>query len=319
LKNRKRVLVTAGLPYSNGRLHVGHIAGAYLPSDIYVRFLKLQKVPTLYICGSDDHGVAIMLAAEKEGKTPQEVATYYNQKQHQAFSGLGINFDIYSSTSTNKYHYQTSQEFFKTLHSKGFFEKQVTKQFFDDSRSMFLPDRFVKGTCGFCGTKEQNGDQCESCGKMLDVDTLKDALSIFSNTPASIKETSHWFLDLSQFDQNVKDWLATAKLREHSRSYVNGLLSTGLVKRSMTRDISWGIPVPLEDPEAKGKVLYVWFDAPIGYVSNTMEVCEERFGAKQDYEKWWKGADSEIYHFIGEDNTVYVFTSLAKTILFFIV
>lgn len=296
------ILVTAALPYSNGTLHVGHIAGAYLPADIYVRFLRARGRDVKFICGSDDHGVAIMISAEKEGKTPAEVAKYYHAKQSEDFRDIGISFDIYSSTSRNPYHAEISQEMFKVLHAKGQFEKKSTLQFYDESRKMFLADRFVRGTCGYCGTPDQNGDQCEQCGKVLDTETLKDAVSALSNTPASVKSTVHWFLDLSTSENEVSKWLQTAILREHTRNYVQGLLSTGLVKRSMTRDISWGIPVPLDDPDAKGKVLYVWFDAPIGYISNTRELLADDPKA---LDKWWRNPQTEIFHFIGEDNTIF--------------
>lgn len=304
-KNTKRVLVTAALPYSNGCLHVGHIAGAYLPADIYVRFLRLRGIDVRFICGSDDHGVAILITADKEGKTPAEVAKFYHDKQQKDFAGLGINFDVYGSTSRNLYHYKTSQDFFLKLYEQGRFEKEKTSQFYDESRSMFLPDRYIKGTCGYCGTPDQNGDQCENCGKMLDVETLKDARSVISGQPAVIKDTVHWFLDLSHFEEAVREWIDSAVIREHSRSYVKGLLSTGFVRRSMTRDIEWGIPLPLDDPDAKGKVLYVWFDAPIGYISNTKEVCANKEGDPERYADWWKDDDSEIVHFIGEDNTIF--------------
>lgn len=306
-KNRDaaRVLVTAALPYSNGRLHVGHIVGAYLPADTYVRFLRLQGKDVRFVCGSDDHGVAIMLTAQKEGKSPSEVAKYYNESQKRAFEGLRIEFDIYSSTSRNPYHARLSQKFFSQMLERGFFEKQRTRQFFDPSNGTFLPDRFVKGTCGFCGTEDQNGDQCESCGKMLDVDSLKDPRSVMSGQPATSKETVHWFIDLSRFEGAVAEWLKHAEVRDHTRKYVEGLIGTGLVKRSMTRDLTWGVPVPLADPDAKGKVLYVWFDAPIGYISNTEELCAERDGDPQEYLTWWGEEDSEIIHFIGEDNTVF--------------
>ncbi len=301
----KRVLITAALPYSNGRPHVGHIAGAYLPADIFVRYLRLRGVDTRFICGSDDHGVAIMLTAQKEGRTPAETALYYSQKQKASFDGMNIKFDVYGGTSRTPFHAKASQDFFTKIYEKGFFEKQSTRQFFDEQKQMFLPDRFVKGTCGYCGTLEQNGDQCENCGKMLDVDTLQNARSVVSNTPASIKESAHWFLDLSRFEKQVASWLKDATIREHTRNYVSGLLSTGLIKRAMTRDLTWGIPVPLSDPDAKGKVLYVWFDAPIGYISNTMELCEARGEKPQDYASWWKSDECEIFHFIGEDNTIF--------------
>lgn len=299
---RKRVLVTAGLPYSNGRIHVGHIAGAYLPSDIYVRYLKLRNVDVKYICGSDDHGVTIMLEAEKQGKTPAEVVAHFHALQKKAFDGLGINFDIYSSTSRNPYHKQVSQDFFLKMYEKGYFEKIKTRQFYDEDKNMFLPDRYVKGTCGFCNTPDQNGDQCENCGKILDVDSLKEARNTKGGGAVGVRETVHWFLDLTKFQGAVEKWLDEATLRDHTRAYVKSLISSGLVKRSMTRDIDWGIPLPIDDPEAKGKVLYVWFDAPIGYISNTLELVE---GDKKKFADWWQSNDTEIVHFIGEDNTIF--------------
>jgi methionyl-tRNA synthetase len=301
----RRVLVTAGLPYSNGRLHVGHLGGAYIPSDIYVRYLRLTGANVRFICGSDDYGVAIMLTAEKEGKTPREVADFYRAKQIEDFSGMGISFDHYSGTSCNPFHAKTSQDFFLALHRKGYFEKQTSRQFFDEQKAVFLPDRYVKGTCGFCGTAEQAGDQCENCGKVLDVDTLKDATSVMSGGPATVRETVHWFLDLSRFRSEVEGWIAKAELREQTRAYVSGLLEGGLIKRAMTRDLPWGIPVPLDDPDAKGKVLYVWFDAPIGYISNTIEMCSINGGTTQDADVWWRDRNTELVHFIGEDNTVF--------------
>ncbi|MCB0416986.1 MAG: methionine--tRNA ligase [Bdellovibrionales bacterium] len=303
--DKKRVLVTSGLPYSNGRLHVGHIAGAYLPADIYVRYLRLTGREVSFVCGSDDHGVAIMLTADKEGKTPAEVAEHYHKLQNADFEGLGIHFDVYGSTSQTKFHAKTSQDFFLKLFEKNYFEKKVTRQHYDESKQVFLPDRYVKGTCSFCGTPDQNGDQCENCGKVLDIDTLKDPISVLSGKPASVRETTHWFLDLTQFQGAVEKWLQHAEMRDTTKNYVKSLLAQGLVKRSMTRDISWGIPVPLDDPEAKGKVLYVWFDAPIGYISNTMQLCEARGQKPEQYTEWWKSPDTEIVHFIGEDNTIF--------------
>lgn len=301
----RRVLVTAALPYSNGRLHVGHLAGAYIPADIYVRYLRMTGADVKFICGSDDHGVAIMLTAEKEGKTPASVAEFYREKQAEDFRGVGMSFDIYGGTSACPYHSKTSQDFFLALHEKGFFEKKSSRQFYDDSRSMFLPDRYVKGTCGFCKATGQNGDQCESCGKVLDVDSLKDAHSVISGEPASIRETVHWFLDLSRFEAEVGKWVEKAQIRDQTRAYVTGLLSSGLVNRAMTRDISWGVPVPLDEPEAKDKVLYVWFDAPIGYISFTKEALAAAKQSSEAYADWWKSEDSEVFHFIGEDNTIF--------------
>ena len=301
----KKILVTCALPYSNGKLHVGHIAGCYLPADIFVRYQRLNKRDVMFVSGSDDHGVPIKLTADKEGKTPKEVATYFYHQQKESFKKLGINFDVYGSTCNSNYHTKTSQDFFKTLFDKGFFEKKSSKQFFDDVANMFLPDRYVKGTCGYCGAKDQNSDQCEECGKELDVEHLKDAYSIINKSPASVKDTFHWYLDLTKFEETVSQWLNIADTREHTKKFVRGLVSQGLVKRSMTRDIDWGIPVPLDDPDAKNKVLYVWFDAPIGYISNTKEICQDKFGNFEEYSKWWKDKNTDIYHFIGEDNTVF--------------
>jgi methionyl-tRNA synthetase len=301
----KKLLVTAGLPYSNGRLHVGHIAGAYLPADIYVRYQKLTGRDVRYVCGSDDHGVAIMLSAQKEDKTPAAVAQHYNKLQQRDFESIGIDFDVYGSTSQTEFHAKCSQDFFLKLYERGDFEKQSSVQFYDEEREMFLPDRFVKGTCGYCNTEDQNGDQCENCGKVLDAETLKDARSVFSGQPATTRETVHWYLDLSRFEKEVTDWIESAHLREHTKSFVKGLLKTGLVKRSMTRDIDWGIPLPIDDEDAQGKVLYVWFDAPIGYISNTMALCKERDGDPEAYAEWWKSEDTEILHFVGEDNTIF--------------
>lgn len=305
MTKKRRVLVTAALPYSNGRPHVGHLAGCYLSADTYVRYLRMTGADVRFVSGSDDYGVAIMLTAQKEGKTPAEVARYYNEKQRTAFSAMGVNFDIFSSTSHSPYHTKTAQDFFLDVFNKGYFEKQESEQFFDPEKNIFLPDRFVKGTCSYCDTADQNGDQCENCGKTLDTETLKDPRSIFTGQPAVRKKTTHWFLDLSRFESHVASWLETATVRDTSKSYVKGLLSTGLVKRSMTRDISWGIPVPLSEPEAAGKVLYVWFDAPIGYISNTKELCATVDGDPERYTDWWKSDDTEIYHFIGEDNTIF--------------
>ena len=302
---QKRYTVVAALPYSNGNLHVGHIAGAYLPCDIFARYLRLNGANVCTVSGSDDYGVAITMTAEKEGRTPQETADHYNANQKRDFESLGINFDIYGSTSRNKFHAKTSQDLFLSLYNKGHFEKIETNQLYDTQRNLFLADRYVKGKCGYCDAEEQNGDQCENCGKQLDVETLKNPISTLSNTPAILKKTTHWFLDLSKSESVVEKWLETAEVKENTRKFVRGLLSTGLVKRSMTRDISWGIPVPLDDPEAKNKVLYVWFDAPIGYISNTKELCEAKFGDPEKYTDWWKSEDCKIYHFIGEDNTIF--------------
>jgi methionyl-tRNA synthetase len=302
--SNKKIVVTAALPYSNGTLHVGHIAGAYLPADIYVRYLRLRGKDVFAICGSDDHGVAIMLKAQQEGKTPQETAKFYHDKHEKNLKSLGINFDIFGATSQNKLHAELSQKFFLTLFEKGYFEKKETPQFYDSETKMFLPDRYVTGTCGFCGKTDQNSDQCENCGKILDTESLKNPVSKFSGKPASISKTKHWFIDLARFKNDVSAWLQTAAVRDTTLNYVEGLLESGLVQRSMTRDLTWGIPVPLEDPDAKGKVLYVWFDAPIGYISYTVQLLKEK-NLSQDIENPWLSKDTKLVHFIGEDNTIF--------------
>jgi methionyl-tRNA synthetase len=305
ISSGKNVLITAALPYANGDLHVGHIAGAYLPSDIYARYLRLQGVNVRTVCGSDDHGVAMVLAALKESSTPAAVSAKYHARQKAALEGIGINFDIYGATSRNKFHTPLSQKFFKKLFDQGCFTKKSSEQYYDSAKASFLPDRFVRGTCGYCGTKEQNGDQCENCGKELDPTVLKDARSVLSGEPVTLKQTVHWFLDLSKFQAQVAHWLDQAIIRQHTRSYVKGLLAQGLVERSMTRDLDWGIPVPLEDPDAQGKVLYVWFDAPIGYISNSMELAERLDGNPDAANEWWNSDKTDVYHFIGEDNTIF--------------
>ncbi len=301
----KNLLITCGLPYSNGNLHIGHIAGCYLPADIYVRFQRLNGRNVRFICGSDDHGVPIKLTADKEGIKPEEVASKFNKAQKADFSGMGINFDIYGSTAENPVHTKTSQDFFLKLYQENYFKKKSSKQFFDPEAKMFLPDRYVKGTCEYCNAKNQNSDQCEECGKVLDVDSLKEPYSVLNNSAAQVKDTFHWYLDLSKFQTEVANWLEKATTREQTKNFVNGLISTGLVERSMTRDLDWGIPLPIEDPDAKGKVLYVWFDAPIGYISNTINACKAIDGDGEKYTDWWKSPDTEIFHFIGEDNTIF--------------
>lgn len=303
--SKKKVLITAGLPYSNGDLHVGHIAGCYLPADIYKRYLTLNEVDTRYVCGSDDHGVAIVISGEKEGKTPKEIVDYFHPRQKAAFDGLGINFDVFGSTSRSEYHQELSNDFFLKIHEKGYFTKETTEQFYDETSNSFLPDRYVKGDCSFCKATDQNGDQCENCGKILDAETLLNPRSSLNDNPVSKKPTTHWFLDLSKAEADVKAWLEKADIRPSTKSYVESLVKAGLIKRSMTRDLNWGLPVPLEDPDAKNKVMYVWFDAPIGYISNTKEMFIKEGKAEDEYLNWWNSEDTDLVHFIGEDNTIF--------------
>ena len=302
---QRRFTVTAALPYSNGRLHVGHIAGCYLPADIYVRYLRSIGDEVVFICGSDDYGVPVALTAGKENKTPQEVNEEYRALQKADFDGLGVNFDIYSGTNIPM-HTRFSQHFFKKAHENGYLEKRSVKQLYDPEKEMFLPDRYVEGVCHHCGEEGARGDQCEACGKPIDPTLLIDARSVLSGAEPELRKTVHWYFLLSKFEERLEEWIAShEEWRRMVRNFSRGLLESGLPDRAVTRDLDWGIPVPLDDPDAEGKVLYVWFDAPIGYVSFTAQLCEERGGDWRDYEKWWKDPDCQIVHFIGEDNVVF--------------
>jgi methionyl-tRNA synthetase len=306
----RRYLVTAGLPYSNGRLHVGHIAGAYLPADTYVRYLRAAGQEVCFVCGSDDNGVAIEIAALRAGKHPQEICTHFHQRQKQDFARLGIEFDVYGGTHQPGYvemHERFSREFFLRIHQQGYFRKLRTRQLFDPQAQRFLPDRYVRGRCHHCGYPEATGDQCENCGQMIDPLQLVDPVSQITGQPAVVRETTHWHLSLHKFEQPLREWLESkqGQWRPHVLNFALGQIRQGLPERAMTRDISWGIPVPLDDPDAQGKVLFVWFDAPIGYISFTARLCQDRYGDWQVYRHWWCDPDSAIVHFIGEDNTVF--------------
>lgn len=304
-----RFLVTGGLPYANGRLHVGHIAGAYLPADIFVRYQRARGKQVRFVCGSDDNGVPITLTARKEGRTPADVVADYRTSQKRSFDGLGILFDIYGGThSDNDYerHCAFSQHFFTQAMTNGYISKQTSKQLYDTSEQMFLPDRYVQGTCPHCDSPEAKGDQCENCGKMTDPQLLKDPVSVISGTTPELRETTHWFFDLGKFEQPLREWLDSKQdWRPSVLNFAKGLLDAGLPTRSITRDLDWGVPLPLDEEEAAGKVLYVWFDAPIGYVSFTSRLCEQLDGDDQQYAAWWKDENCKIIHFIGEDNTVF--------------
>lgn len=305
-----RYLVTAGLPYSNGRLHVGHIAGAYLPADIYVRYLRACGHAVRFICGSDDNGVAIEISARRQSQTPQAISTHFHELQKADFAGLRIDFDVYGGTHQDGYreiHERFSQEFFCRIHEKGYFTKRKTKQLYDPQAERFLPDRYVRGACHHCGHAGATGDQCDNCGKMIDPLLLRNPVSQISGAPAEVRETTHWYLRLADFEKPLREWLESkqGQWRPHVLNFALGQIKNGLPERAMTRDIEWGIPVPLDDPDARGKVLFVWFDAPIGYVSFTAQLCAEREGDWRAYEKWWCDPQTKIEHFIGEDNTVF--------------
>jgi len=314
----RRFLVTAGLPYSNGRLHVGHVAGAYLPADTYVRYLRMLGDDVRFICGSDDNGVAALRSARDEGRPVEELTAHYNRSQHSAFEKLGVHFDVYGGTHQPGYvqrHEQLSQEFFLKIHEKGFFNKRASKQLFDAQAGQFLPDRFVTGICHYpdCGKPGAYGDQCEACGRSIEPLQLKEPKSVLTGTRPEPRDTVHWYLRLDQLGPRLGEWLRGKQQagpqgpawRSTVLNFALGQVGVGLPERAMTRDLTWGVPLPLDDPDAKGKTLYVWFDAPIGYVSFTAQLCEQRGEGWQAYADWWRNPDNRIVHFIGEDNTVF--------------
>lgn len=294
-----RHLVTAALPYANGPVHIGHIAGCFLPADIYVRFLRQSGEDVKFVCGSDEHGVAITIKARKEGVTPQEIVDRYHGMMSSAFNEFGITFDIYSRTSTEN-HKETAQEFFSHLYKKGVFEEKVTQQYFDPEAGQFLADRYIMGTCPVCGHQEAYGDQCENCGSSLSPTELKDPRSTLSGAQPILKETKNWFLPLDKMAPQIRSYLDQHKdwkpnVYGQCKSWLDA--GDGLQPRSMTRDMDWGVPVPVEG--ADGKVLYVWFDAPIGYISASKELMPD------SWESYWKDSESRLVHFIGKDNIVF--------------
>jgi methionyl-tRNA synthetase len=299
MKSFKRHTITAALPYANGPLHIGHIAGAYLPADTYVRYLRLKGEDVVFICGSDEHGVAITLGAKKEGVTPKVFVDKYHNMMKQAFVDFGIGFDIYSRTS-NPVHYETAQEFFKTIHDKGIFLEETSDQYYDEQEGIFLADRYIVGTCPNCKHTNAYGDQCEKCGTSLSPKQLINPRSTVSGNTPVLKPTKHWYFPLDKFESWLKEWVVEGH-KDDWKINVYGQckswLDQGLQPRSITRDLDWGVPVPL--PEGKGKVLYVWFDAPIGYISATKEL------KPNDWQKYWKDPETRLLHFIGKDNIVF--------------
>ncbi|MHC4788113.1 MAG: methionine--tRNA ligase [Planctomycetota bacterium] len=304
---QRRFTVTAALPYSNGLLHVGQIAGCYLPADIFVRYLRSRGEEVAFVCGSDDYGVPVSLSARKEGKSPREVSDHYRAEQERDFAGLGISFDIYSGTAATEIHTGFSQHFFRTLLENGHLEKRTGRQLYDPEAGMFLPDRYVEGICHHCGTGGARGDQCEACGKTIDPALLIQPTSVITGARPEVRDTVHWYFRLSDFEDRLSEWIGGhPEWRPAVRNFCLGLLGQGLPVRAITRDLDWGIPVPLaDDPDAEGKVLYVWFDAPIGYVSFTEQWCRQQTGEQGGYERWWKDPDCRIVHFVGEDNIVF--------------
>ncbi len=310
MKEIKRHTVTAALPYANGPLHIGHIAGAYLPADIYVRNLRQRGKEVLFVCGSDEHGAAITIRALKEGTTPRAIVDKYHALMGQAFLDFGIRFDIYHRTST-ELHKETSQGFFLKLLEHGAFSVQEEQQYYDEEAKQFLADRYIMGTCPTCGNPDAYGDQCEKCGSALSPKDLIDPRSTLSGAKPVLKPTQHWYLKMDEAQQWVDDWINTGMLdgkpqhdpKEWKASVLgqcNSWLKDGLRPRAMTRDLDWGVPVPL--PGAEGKVLYVWLDAPIGYISATKQWAADH---GTEWEKWWKGDDTRLVHFIGKDNIVF--------------
>ncbi len=308
----KRYTITAALPYTNGPIHIGHLAGVYVPADIYSRYLRLQGHDVAFICGSDEHGVPITIKAKKEGVTPQDIVDKYHAIIKKSFVDFGITFDNYSRT-TAKIHHETASDFFKTLYDKGEFIEEVTEQLYDAEANQFLADRFVVGTCPKCGNEESYGDQCEVCGTSHNATDLINPKSAITGATPSLKETKHWFLPLDKHEAFLKEWILEGHKKDWKPNVygqVKSWIDDGLRPRAVTRDLDWGIPVPVDGGE--GKVLYVWFDAPIGYISATKEWAERE---GKDWEPYWKDKETKLLHFIGKDNIVFhciIFPAMLK-------
>lgn len=303
-----RYCVTTALPYANGPVHIGHLAGVYVPADIYVRYLRMMNEDVLFIGGSDEHGVPITIKARNEGVTPQDIVDRYHAIIKQAFQDLGISFDIYSRTSS-KIHAETASDFFKNLYEKGKFVEKTSQQYYDEATNTFLADRYITGTCPHCGNEKAYGDQCEACGTSLSATDLINPKSTLSGQEPQLKETKHWYLPLEEYETFMREWILDSHQEWKTNVYgqCKSWIDQGLQARAVTRDLDWGVKVPIE--EAEGKVLYVWFDAPIGYISNTKELHPN------NWEKWWKEKDTKLVHFIGKDNIVFhciIFPAMLK-------
>ena len=302
MESNQRYTITSALPYTNGPLHIGHLAGAYIPADIFVRFKRLSGNDVAYICGSDEHGVAISIKAKSEDKTPKEIIDKYHNLIKDSFESFGISFDNYSRTSA-KIHHKTASEFFVELEKKKIFEIKSSEQLFDPKENQFLADRFIEGKCPNCGYENAYGDQCESCGSSLNPTDLINPKSKLSGEKPITKETTHWYLPLGNYEDFIKEWVIDGKKdqwKPNVYGQVKSWIDLGLESRAITRDLDWGIPVPHEN--GKGKVLYVWFDAPIGYISSTKEWAEKN---GKDWEPYWKDSKTKLIHFIGKDNIVF--------------
>ncbi len=303
-KKYKRTTVTSALPYANGGVHIGHLAGVYVPADIYVRYLRLKKEDVMFIGGSDEHGVPITIRARKEGVTPQDIVDRYHGIIKKSFEDFGISFDVYSRT-TSPTHHKTASDFFRKLYEEGKLTEETTSQYYDEEAQQFLADRYITGECPHCHNEGAYGDQCEKCGRDLSPTELINPKSAISGSVPVMKETKNWYLPLNEYQEWLKEWILEQhkEWRPNVYGQCKSWLDMDLQPRAMTRDLDWGIPVPVEG--AEGKVLYVWFDAPIGYVSNTKELCEAAPGRWGNWEKWWQDNDTRLIHFIGKDNIVF--------------
>ena len=308
----KRKMITAALPYANGPVHIGHLAGVYIPADVYARFQRNTGQEVAFICGSDEHGIPITIRAKKEGITPQDVVDKYHEIIKKSFADLGISFDEYSRT-TSKKHYEVSQEFFLNLYNKGKFEEEISEQFFDEQAGEFLADRYIVGTCPKCSNENAYGDQCEKCGSTLSPTELINPKSMLSGNTPILKGTKNWYLPLNEYENFLNEWIIKGHQddwKPNVYGQVKSWLNDGLKPRAMTRDLNWGVPVPL--PNAEGKVLYVWFDAPIGYISFTQEWAEKN---GKNWKDFWQNEETDLIHFIGKDNIVFhciIFPSMMK-------
>ena len=309
-----RTLITAALPYANGPVHIGHLAGVYVPADIYARYLRLKGKEVLFVCGSDEHGVPVTIRARKEGITTQQVVDRYHELIKRSFADFGVSFDIYSRT-TSDIHHRFAADYFRKMYDAGQFVEETSEQFYDPQTGHFLTDRNIRGECPRCHSLGAYGDQCEKCGATLSPDELINPYNAETGNALAKKATKHWYLPLDQYQQWLEDWILNNHKEWRSNVYgqCKSWLDSGLKPRAVTRDLDWGIPVPVEG--AEGKVLYVWFDAPIGYISNTIELCEKEPDKYGNWEKWWKNEDTRMIHFIGKDNIVFhciVFPSMLK-------
>ena len=312
--NFKRTNITTALPYANGPVHIGHLAGVYVPADIYARYLRNKGEEVVFIGGSDEHGVPITIKARKEGVTPQDIVDRYHEIIKRSFEEFGISFDVYSRT-TSKTHYRVASDFFKKLYDKGEFIEQTSEQYYDEEAGQFLADRYITGKCPHCGNERAYGDQCESCGTSLSPTDLINPQSAISGSKPVMRQTRHWYLPLDKHEAWLRDYILNNHKEWKTNVYgqCKSWLDVGLQPRAVSRDLDWGVPVPL--PDAEGKVLYVWFDAPIGYISNTIELCSEKSEKFGNWERWWKDPETRLVHFIGKDNIVFhciVFPAMLK-------